>query len=113
MLGPSPHYEKEEIAHAPAQWDLLETGVIVAQQRPHRLEVAERIKTIEGALDKMTEKWHPRAVACGKASVMQLPHQREGAELLNGALERWAAARGLPLYCYPLKEIMSSIGGPP
>lgn len=98
---PLPHHE----------WKLAKTGVIVAHDRPRRVEVWERIKAIEIELDRMAKTWHPEEVACGKPSHIQLPYQREGAEMLNSTLYEWARVHKLPLFSYPVREIRTAILG--
>ena len=93
------------------EWRLDETGIIIAHDRPRRVEVSERIKAIENELARMAEAYQLEEVACGKPSQLQLPYQREGVEMLDRTLCEWARARNLPLYSYPLREIRAAIVG--
>ena len=93
------------------QWEILETGSILAHHRPQRVEVTARIKAIEAELDRMAARWQPKEVACGKPSLMQLPNQREGSEMLSRSLELWAQGHSLPIYSYPLRQIRAAILG--
>ena len=107
---PSPlHLGQSDQPHA--QWKVVETGSILAHHRPQRVDVTARIKAIEAELDKMAARWQPKEVACGKPSLMQLPSQREGYEMLTRSLERWAQGHGLPIYSYPLRQIRAAILG--
>lgn len=92
-------------------WELVETGITIAHDRPWRVEVSERIKAIEQALDDIARAWLAHDAACGKPSVLHLPQQQEGNEKLSKALERWAACHNLPLFSYPLREIRTAILG--
>ena len=93
------------------RWKIVETGVIIAHPRPQRVEVATRVKAIQGELERMVAAWDPQEVACGKPSPMQLPQQQAGVEMLRRALERWAQEHDLPLYYHQLKDIRSAMLG--
>ena len=95
----------------PPMWELVESGVIVAQSRAHPLEVTERIRVIKQELDKMAQTWDPQKVACGKRPLIQLPAQQMWMDMLAEALELWAHERNLPLRCYNLKDIRAAIVG--
>ena len=102
---------QEETVAVHPKWQLTGTGVIIGHSRPWRAELSARIKGIEGELDRLAETWQPYEVACGKPSIMHLPNQREGLELLSRAMEEWAQQHNLPLYCYPLREIRAVVLG--
>ena len=92
-------------------WELVESGVIVAQSRAHPREVSERIEVIQHELDKIAKTWDPQDVACGKRSLIQLPAQQMWMDMLAQALEQWANMRKLALRCYNLKDIRASVVG--
>ncbi len=96
---------------AHSQWQLVETGVIVAYDRSHRPDIKHRIKAIEGELDKTAFRWQPNEVAYGKPPQLQLPHQQEGMELLKQSLEQWARHHNLPIHCYSVREIRCALVG--
>ena len=96
---------------AHSQWQLVETGVIVAYDRSLRPDIQHRIRAIEGELDKTALRWRPSAVAYGKPPQLQLPHQQESLELLKQSLEKWAQDHSLPIYCYPVREIRCALVG--
>ena len=104
-----PHVEEGGPCHP--EWELTETGVIVADRRPWHVDATGRIKSIECQLDLMVETWRPREVSCGEPSLMQFPHQQEGIELLGRAVERWAHQHNLVLHCYPIREIKAALLG--
>ncbi len=97
--------------HPHPAWNLDETGIIIAHDRPRRVEVSERIKAIENELARMAEVYQFEEVACGKPSQLQLPYQREGVEMLDRTLYEWAQSCNLPLYSYSLREIRAAIVG--
>ena len=100
-----------ELVQAHPEWQLVETGVITGEHRPWRAQLSDRVKEIQSALDSLAERWRPCEAACGKPSIMHLPNQREGVEMLSRTMDQWAQERNLPLYCYPLREIRSVVLG--
>ena len=106
-----PSLRHEETVPVHPKWQLTGTGVIIGHRRPWRAELSARIKGIGAELDRLAEAWHPYEVACGKPSIMHLPNEREGVEMLSQAMEQWAQQHNLPLYCYPLREIRAVVLG--
>ena len=92
-------------------WCILETGVVMAHYQAQPAETTERIKSIGYELDRVVQRWGPEEVACGKPSPLQLPHQKEGIDMLTRSLESWAQRRSLKLFCYPHREIRVAISG--
>ena len=101
------------VVHSDSSWELVETGIIIAHNRPKRVEVSERIQAIKMELTRMVDKWRPLEVACGKPAALQLPYQQQGIEMLGLTLERWAEELGLPLYSYLIREIREAMVGRP
>ena len=92
-------------------WRIMETGVIVAHQRPRMLDVSQRIKAMETELDRMAKLWHPAEVACGKPYGLQLPDPQQRVEMLTDTLEAWAGTHLLSLHSYSFKKIRDAISG--
>ena len=111
LSGPATASGKDGPVQAHPEWRLVETGVITGQHRPWRTHLSDRVKDIEVALDRLAETWRPYEVACGKPSIIHLPNQREGVEMLSRTMDQWAQEHSLPLYCYPLREIRSAVLG--
>ena len=101
----------EDRPHAHPDWELAETGVIIAHDRPWRVDLTERIKAIQEALDNIAEAWLPREAARGTPAPIKLPNQQEGIEILGRSLERWSESRNLPLYSYTVREIRTALLG--
>ena len=120
--GASNHAQNNHVSHAEnppggtcphRDWKLVETGVIIAYDRSHRSDIERRIAAIEEALDNTVDRWQPLVACYGKPPQLQLPQQQEGMEILRESLERWAGEHGLPIYCYPIREIRSALVGRP
>lgn len=94
-------------------WELVETGVIIAYDRSHRSDIKRRIAAIEEALDNTVDRWQPLVACYGRPPQLQLPQQQEGMEILRESLERWAGEHGLPIHCYPIREIRTALVGRP
>ena len=92
-------------------WVLVETGIIVAHNRPKRRDVSERVQAIRDELTRMVGKWQPIEVACGKPPALQLPYQRQGIEMLSVTLEDWAAELGLDYHVYQTREVREALLG--
>jgi Holliday junction resolvasome RuvABC endonuclease subunit len=92
-------------------WLLVETGIIIAHNRPKRVEVSERIQAIKDELSRMVDKWQPVEVACGKPAALQLPYQQQGIEMLGITIENWAAELDLSFHIYHLREVREAILG--
>ena len=92
-------------------WLLVETGIIIAHNRPKRVEVSERVQAIKAELTRMVGEWRPIEVVCGKPMALQLPYQQQGLEMLNVTLENWAAELGLSYHVYQIREVREAILG--
>ena len=92
-------------------WLLVETGIIIAHNRPKRVEVSERIQAINDELTRMVGEWGPIEVACGKPTALQLPYQQQGLEMLSVTLENWAAELGLSYHVYQIREVREALLG--
>lgn len=92
-------------------WLLVETGIIIADTRPKRVPVSERIHAIKDELTRIVDKWQPIEVACGKPAALQLPYQQQGIEMLGITIENWAVELDLSCHIYQLREVREAILG--
>ena len=103
--------EQASLTSPDESWLLVETGIIIAHNRPKRVEVSERIQAIKDELTRMVAKWQPIEVACGKPVALQLPYQQQGIEMLGITIENWAAELDLSYHVYHLREVREAILG--
>ena len=96
---------------SPLQWQVTKTGVINAYDRARCVQIEDRIETTQAQLDQVVDTWHPAEVACGRPSVVQLPGQKAGMDLLVNALDRWSKRHSLPLFTYFIWEIRTQLLG--
>ncbi len=96
---------------SPLHWQVTKTGVIIAHDRARCVQIEERIVTTQAQLDLVIDTWHPAEIACGRPSIILLPGQKAGMDLLVNALDRWSKGHGLPLYPYLIREIRTQLLG--